>query len=71
MTRPTAGDMLNHPWMQAFRNEMEGYDHGSDSYGARPSTPGGSSQAEISEILQQSQLMDDLDIDDRISPTEE
>jgi hypothetical protein len=71
MTRPTAEDMLNHPWMQAFRNEMEGYDHGSDSYGARPSTPGGSSQAEISELIHPSQLTDDLDTDDLLSPGEE
>jgi len=71
MTRPTAEDMLNHAWMQAFRNEMEGYDHGSDSYGARPSTPGGSSQAETSELIHPSQLTDDLDTDDLLSPGEE
>jgi len=69
MKRPTAEALLNHPWMQSFRAEMQDYEEGSDAFG-RPPSPDGSSQLEPTAITRQAQLEEEQELEEMMMTPE-
>ena len=71
MTRPTAEDMLGHPWMQSLRAELAELENGGESSFQRDS-PSNSLNTRQSELARAAQRMEERQLDDIMgSPPEE
>jgi len=71
MKRPTAEEMLGHPWMQSLRAELAELENGAESSFQRDS-PSHSLNAQQSELARAAQRMEERQMDDIMgSPPDE